>query len=317
MPKCEHGLTSKECYVCASPKHGAEPVEPVACIDALKDAFFEGFTSVATYNDTLLNSPEEAWEKYKPPHTAPPQRAEPTLQTCNCRWDGEVQVQQCTLHEAHVDAIHEWAERAKTAEKKLAALAQQAEPVAVAERERIAAQWDGCVTHQLDIFGPVDIGASIRAGELVGPAQQAEPVQEPAYKVKVAGRWHDTEPLAPAFSLPDGEHLLYTAPPQRKQSEQAEPVSADPHTTTLRNLLECCLSWEPDACVLGNVTARQAVAALRAALAQEQAEPLTIERLRYALVASRIIPPEAVEDPDEYDDGVTLHRIEALHRRIA
>ena len=45
--------------------------------------------------------------------------AEPTLQTCNCRWDGEVQVQQCTLHEAHVDAIHEWAERAKTAEKKL------------------------------------------------------------------------------------------------------------------------------------------------------------------------------------------------------
>jgi hypothetical protein len=106
----------------------AEPVEPVACIDALKDAFFEGFTSVATYNDTLLNSPEEAWEKYKPPHTAPPQRAEPVLQTCNCRWDGEVQVQQCTLHEAHVDAIHEWAERAKTAEKKLAALAQQAEP---------------------------------------------------------------------------------------------------------------------------------------------------------------------------------------------
>jgi hypothetical protein len=57
-----------------------------------------------------------------------------------------------------------------------AALAQQDEPVAVAERERIAAQWDGCVTHQLDTFGPVDIGASIRAGELVEPAQQVEPV---------------------------------------------------------------------------------------------------------------------------------------------
>lgn len=25
-----------------------------------------------------------------------PQQAEPVLQTCNCRWDGEVQVQQCT-----------------------------------------------------------------------------------------------------------------------------------------------------------------------------------------------------------------------------
>ena len=59
-----------------------------------------------------------------------------------------------------------------------------------------------------------------------------------------------------------------------------------------------------------------AMAALRAALVQEQAEPLTIERLRDALVASRIIPPAAVEDPDEYDDGVTLHRIEALHRRL-
>ena len=56
------------------------------------------------------------------------QQAEPVLQTCNCRWDGDVQVQQCTLHEAHVDAIHEWAERAKVAERKLA---QQAEPVSL------------------------------------------------------------------------------------------------------------------------------------------------------------------------------------------
>ena len=48
----------------------------------------------------------------------------------------------------------------------------------------------------------------------------------------------------------------------------------------------------------------------------QQAEPVTIERLRDALVASRIIPPAAVEDPEGYDDGVTLYRIEALHRRI-
>ena len=45
-------------------------------------------------------------------------------------------------------------------------------------------------------------------------------------------------------------------------------------------------------------------------------QPLTIERLRDALVASRIIPPEAVEDADHYDDSLTLHRIEALFRRI-
>lgn len=45
----------------------------------------------------------------------------PDLATCHCRWRGNEQVQQCTLHEAHVGAIHEWAERAKTAEAKLAA----------------------------------------------------------------------------------------------------------------------------------------------------------------------------------------------------
>lgn len=51
-------------------------------------------------------------------YTAPPAQT-PPLTTCNCRWDGDKQVQQCTLHEAHVDAIHEWAERAKSAEAKL------------------------------------------------------------------------------------------------------------------------------------------------------------------------------------------------------
>lgn len=59
---------------------------------------------------------------------------------------------------------------------------------------------------------------------------------------------------------------------------------------------------------------RKAEKCLRAALAEQ---PLTIKRLRDALVASRVIPPEAVEDADNYDDGVMLHRIEALFRRIA
>ena len=55
---------------------------------------------------------------------------QPAQQTCNCRWEGNVQVQQCALHEAHVDAIHEWAERAKTAEAKLKEQPAQQEPVA-------------------------------------------------------------------------------------------------------------------------------------------------------------------------------------------
>ncbi len=52
-------------------------------------------------------------------YTAAPPAQTPPLTTCNCRWDGDKQVQQCTLHEAHVDAIREWAERAKSAEAKL------------------------------------------------------------------------------------------------------------------------------------------------------------------------------------------------------
>jgi hypothetical protein len=102
-----------------------------------------------------------------------------------------------------------------------AALAQQAEPVQVAERERerIASQWDGCVTRSLDTFGPVDIGASIRAGELV-EAQQAEPV-EPVGEVLhdwstekecIAGTWAHLNVLGK--NLPVGTKL-YTAPPQR------------------------------------------------------------------------------------------------------
>ena len=59
----------------------------------------------------------------------------PAQQTCNCRWEGETQVQQCTLHEAHVDAIHELAERAKAAEAKL-----KAQPLTDEEIAEIAAQ---------------------------------------------------------------------------------------------------------------------------------------------------------------------------------
>lgn len=52
------------------------------------------------------------------------------LTTCNCRWSGEHQVQWCGLHDAHREAIHEWAARAKTAEAALARAAQPTTPVA-------------------------------------------------------------------------------------------------------------------------------------------------------------------------------------------
>ena len=65
----------------------------------------------------------------------------------------------------------------------------------------------------------------------------------------------------------------------------------------------------------------EAIVALEAALAEPEPvqepvqKPLTLERLHDALVASRIIPPAAVEDP-RYDQWVPLSRIEALHRRL-
>jgi len=63
-------------------------------------------------------------------------------------------------------------------------------------------------------------------------------------------------------------------------------------------------------------TWRTMVAAAPEAPTPPTLQPLTIERLQKALVGSRVVPPEAVEDPDNYDDGVMLSRIEALHRRL-
>jgi hypothetical protein len=92
--------------------------------------------------------------------------------------------------------------------------------------------------------------------------------------------------------------------------------------TSLREAAQAALDALEDACgdrcnaEYNPCWQREVAETLRTALESPVQEPLTIERLRDALVTSRIIPPAAVEDPDEYDDGVTLFRIEALHRRI-
>jgi len=58
-------MTSKKSKRKAAQAKLAQSVQkPVTLMDALKDAFYEGFTSVSTYNDTVLNCPEEAWAKY-------------------------------------------------------------------------------------------------------------------------------------------------------------------------------------------------------------------------------------------------------------
>jgi hypothetical protein len=109
-------------------------------------------------------------------------------QTCNCRWVGDVLTQQCTLHEAHVDAIHGWAERAKAAEAKLK------------QPGRAQQQRDAGFTRR----------PTIR--EMSEPEQ---PEQEPVASIYVT-IGEDREFDDWRCPLPVGRNLLYTYPPRRE-----------------------------------------------------------------------------------------------------
>jgi len=52
-------------------------------------------------------------------------------------------------------------------------------------------------------------------------------------------------------------------------------------------------------------------------LAQQEQEPLSVEDLARALVASRVIDAAAIDDPEGYDDGVMLDQVRAAYRRLA
>ena len=110
--------TDQECFVC----DGAGTVEPARQDCAYPDCAYP-CPDLPDCNDPFAHLSDDDVLAMQP-------SARQELQTCNCRWDGDTQVQQCTLHQAHVDAIHEWAERAKAAEQKLKARQEQ-EPVAV------------------------------------------------------------------------------------------------------------------------------------------------------------------------------------------
>jgi hypothetical protein len=96
--------------------------EPVAWVDLLKAAeqiVKEKFLYKRFIDGTPLANDIPCWmATFAQEHATPP-AAQPVFKPCSCRWNGETQVQQCTLHAAHIEAIHEWAERAKTAESKL------------------------------------------------------------------------------------------------------------------------------------------------------------------------------------------------------
>jgi hypothetical protein len=180
--------------------------------------------------------------------------AQPTLQTCNCRWDGEVQVQQCTLHEAHVDAIHEWAERAKTAEKKLAAITEPVqEPVASIYITPNGAREFDDWRHDLpvgsnllytsppqrpaepvqepvqdDLIPPDLLFVCAQMGANVTRVRLAEPVQEPvAWRVMLPDGYQFVYDERMLRFIDEGIHAtrqpLYTSPPQRPAEPVQEP----------------------------------------------------------------------------------------------
>lgn len=86
--------------------------------DATRRAFFAVWAlASAEHAEAVSRAAADHWQERAV--KAELRLAEYENQTCNCRWNGETQVAQCELHEAHVDAIHEWAERAKVAELRL------------------------------------------------------------------------------------------------------------------------------------------------------------------------------------------------------
>jgi hypothetical protein len=99
----------------------AEPVQPVAWMHEWDDGERIPMLRKRDVDSSDIDSPKSVRPLVFGDTPPPAAQPAPVQQTCNCRWDGEVQVQQCTLHQAHVDAIHEWAERAKAAEAKLKA----------------------------------------------------------------------------------------------------------------------------------------------------------------------------------------------------
>jgi hypothetical protein len=109
----------------------AAPADPHASMVGLKSDLRPGVTiydlGPSLNPDSAISAklidmgwtPPSGWPKRT--QAALAQQAVPQMTGCNCRWDGGTQVQWCELHLAHKEAIHDWAERAKTAEAKLAA----------------------------------------------------------------------------------------------------------------------------------------------------------------------------------------------------
>ena len=86
--------------------------------------------------------------------------------------------------------------------------------------------------------------------------------------------------------------------------------------TTLREAAQQALeALEPMQNDRDDTAIQRAITALRAALEQEEpaAKQLTVIELRQALVNVDLVDADAIDDPDGYDFGTTVSRIDALY----
>lgn len=104
---CAHVYTADQMQAYALQARAQVQGETVANVSAF--GLVEWFTEPRAIGPCTL---------YTTPQPAQATQAEVT--GCNCRWEGDAQIQWCELHLAHKEAIHDWAERAKEAEKQLA-----------------------------------------------------------------------------------------------------------------------------------------------------------------------------------------------------
>lgn len=88
-------------------------------VEILSDALAESRREVASIKQAITDPENQPSQFGTVLMSDQSEKSAPVFKPCSCRWNGEAQVQQCTLHAAHIDAIHEWAERAKAAEAKL------------------------------------------------------------------------------------------------------------------------------------------------------------------------------------------------------
>ncbi len=88
-------------------------------VEILSDALSESRREIAAIMQAITDPENQPSQFGTVLMSDQSEKSAPVFKPCSCRWNGETQVQQCTLHAAHIDAIHEWAERAKAAEAKL------------------------------------------------------------------------------------------------------------------------------------------------------------------------------------------------------